>query len=626
MGPIYRVFSTGRRFVFQLPLIQITKMLLAMHAIVGILLLAVPNAAMAKKRLALIIGNDAYENVTPLQKAANDADTIGQTLAELGFKVTVAKNLARRDMNKSLQAFHSSVQEGDIALFFYAGHGVEIDGENYLLPTDVPNATNDQLEFIREESIRLNRILADLKAKKAGLNLVILDACRNNPFAGAAGRSLDGRRGLARISAPQGTFVMYSADVGEAALDRLNDEDSNPNSVFTRTLVPLMKKPGLDLVDTARETRRRVRNLALTVSHNQTPAYYDAVLGDFYFTTASLTPDQATTPPKDDLQDQLQVVDPKPKPPELKPPKKLTTPGPDDSIKLPAMVVTAGEKDLIRLWDAEKFKLMAELSGEKKLFSSVKFINNGRGLLVGGKDGSVVSYSLPSFKKTNAIYPDFEVSVFAQADDGTILIGGANGLLAAYDGNTLIERWRRQAHDGIVSPVLPRGNRVVSASEDGAVVVTDIKTGEEVSRTATFSGGKITDVVFINADIVAASHEKGVLAYINLVSGKVLNYFKAHDGWISSVDLSPTGSEIVTAGVKGSLRYWPIGTSSSLGSINAHSDVASGAKFMKSGQEQTLASVSFDGKLKFWESGTDRQVASLEHGPAILFFDYVSSP
>ena len=609
--------------MFRLSVIQTCRPGLLLHLLaVAVMVFATP--ALAERRLALVIGNDAYENVVPLRKAVNDAVTIGDTLSELGFEVTVAKNLARREMNKHLQAFHSTVNPGDVALFFYAGHGVEIDGENYLLPTDVPNATNDQLEFIREESIRLNRVLADLKAKKAGLNLVILDACRNNPFSGAAGRSLDGRRGLARISAPQGTFVMYSADVGEAALDRLSDDDANPNSVFTRTLVPLMKKPGLDLVDTARETRRRVRNLALSVSHNQTPAYYDAVLGDFYFTTASLTPDQANEAPKDSLKDQLQADEPKP--PQLQPKLETATPGQGESKALPAMVVTAGEKDLIRLWDAEKFELITELSGEKKLFSSLKFINKGRGLLVGGKDGSVVAYTLPSFKKTNAIYPDFEVSVFAQAEDGTIMIGSADGLLAAYDGTTLVERWRRQAHDGIVSPILPRGNQVVTASEDGAVVVTDVQSGEEISRTSTFSGGKITDIVFINANTVAASHEKGELAYINIASGKLLNVFKAHDGWISSVDLSPTGSEIVTAGVLGNLRYWPIGTAASLGSIKAHSDVASGAKFMKSGKAQTLASVSFDGTLKFWESGSDRQVAALEHGPAILFFDYISSP
>ena len=228
-----------------------------------------------------------------------------------------------------------------------------------------------------------------------------------------------------------------------------------------------------------------------------------------------------------------------------------------------------------------KGSLLAELTGEKKLFSSLKIINGGRALLVGGKDGSVVSYQLPEFKKTNAIYPNFEISVFAQTSDGTIMIGGAEGLLAAFDGVTLEEKWRRQAHDGIVSPILPHGDQVISASEDGAIAITDIESGEEVKRVRTFNGGKITDIVVINEHTLAAAHEKGRVAYIDLRTGKVLSSFKGHDGWVSSVDLAPDGSEIVTAGVNGNLHFFSLGQAHMTHSFRAHSDVASGAKFVR---------------------------------------------
>ena len=603
---------------------------LALPILAIFVLLLILTPARAQNRLALVMGNNAYENVAKLKKATNDAKGIGETLTNLGFEVTVATDSSRREMNRTLQTFNNSIDEGDIVLFFFAGHGVEIDGENYLLPIDVPDATSDQLEFIKAETIRLNTILQDLRAKKARLNLVILDACRNNPFSGAAGRSLGGRKGLARISAPQGTFVMYSADVGEAALDRLGDDDANPNSIFTRTLIPLMKTPGLDLVDTAREARRRVRKLALSVSHNQTPAYYDAVLGDFYFTSLdapnqsqnsangkNLNPPPTTKPVTPIIN--LALGDDN----ETSPSGERNVPALQADFNLPSLVVTAGEKDLIKVWDADNFKLIAELNGEKKVFSTLKLIDKGHSLLVAGEDGSVVSYSLPLFKKTNAFYPGFKVSVLAQAIDGTIMVGGSDGLLAAYDKTTLKEIWRRQAHDGIVSPILPLGNKVVTASEDGAVVTTDVRSGQETGRVQTFAGGKITDIAFINKTTIVAVHEKGKIAYINLATGRI-SVFQGHDGWISSVDVTPDGTAIVTAGVNGNLKYWTLGSTSPFYSIAAHSDVASAAKFLTADSGGKLVSAGFDGALRFWRENGDGKIGELEHGSAILHFDYFS--
>ncbi|MFK5978211.1 MAG: caspase family protein [Rhizobiaceae bacterium] len=606
--------------MFYLPLPLIKQILILPIVAVMVLLVSVP--VQAQRRLALVVGNDAYENITTLKKATNDARDIGDTLINLGFEVTTATNVSRREMNQTLQNFNNSIRADDIVLFFFAGHGVEIAGENYLLPIDVPDAKGDQLDFIKGETIRLNRVLEDLRARKAKLSLVILDACRNNPFTGSPGRSLGGKKGLARISAPQGTFVMYSADVGEAALDRLGDNDQNPNSIFTRTLIPLMKTPGIDLVDTAREARRQVRKLALSVSHNQTPAYYDAVLGDFYFTPSSGVIAQGKSAGEV-------------KPPEIKlalgngsdqenSGERLISPQPD-AVPLPAMVVTAGEKDLIKVWDADNFTLLAELSGEKKLFSTIKLIDKGRSLMVAGKDGSVVTYALPSFKKTNAFYPNFSVSVLTQANDGTILVGGNNGILAAYDGATLNEIWRRKAHDGIVSPILPIKEQIITASQDGAIVTTDVKTGREISRVHTIAGGKITDITFINETTIVAAHEKGEIAYIDLSNGQILSAFKAHGGWISSVDVTPDGAAIVTAGVNGNLKYWSLGGTTPIKSIPAHSDVASGAKFLKIITGKALASVGFDGALRFWQKN-GRRLAELKHGPAILYFDYISKP
>ncbi len=250
--------------------------------LVIVLLLAGGHAALAK-RVALVIGNDDYQEVVKLQKAGNDAKAMADALQSVGFEVVSATNLVRREMNFQLQTFYSKLEPGDEALFFYAGHGIEIAGRNYLLPTDIPSAKPGREDFIRSEAIPVDQILRSIRQRSTRVSIMILDACRDNPFPSEGTRSLGGSRGLARMPSPEGTFIMYSAGVGQTALDRLSDDDPHPNSVFTRNLVPLIKKPGVSLTRTARTVRRQVQQLATKVSHNQRPAYYDEVTGDFFF-------------------------------------------------------------------------------------------------------------------------------------------------------------------------------------------------------------------------------------------------------------------------------------------------------------------------------------------------------
>lgn len=255
-------------------------------------------AALASKRVALVVGNNNYENVTRLEKAENDATAMAEALRGRGFSVIVEHNLDRRGFNRQLQTFLSQLAPGDEALFFFAGHGVEIRGQNYLLPVDIPNAEPGQESFVKSEAIGVNYVLSEIGRRKVRLSLLILDACRNNPFKSQGTRSLGRTRGLGTMEAPpEGTFILYSAGFGQAALDRLSDSDPHPNSVFTRTLVPMLEKPGLKLSEAARQLRRQVMKLASTVSHEQRPAYYDEVLGDFYFTPPPVGDTDTAAPP-----------------------------------------------------------------------------------------------------------------------------------------------------------------------------------------------------------------------------------------------------------------------------------------------------------------------------------------
>lgn len=254
-----------------------------MAGLVAALLL--PSApASAEKRVAITIGIDAYDNLSrdqQLRKAVNDSRAVGAALSSVGFEVISGENVPRVEFNRVWQRFLNRIEPGDTVSVFFAGHGIEIGGSNFLLARDVPRATAGEDEFVKGETIALSRLLEDLRGRQPKVSVLILDACRNNPFQQAGGRSVGGSRGLARVEAPEGTFVMFSAGTGEAALDRLGDNDRESNSVYTRKLVPLLTQPGLSLPDMAQEVRRQVRELALTVRHRQTPAYYDEVVGRF---------------------------------------------------------------------------------------------------------------------------------------------------------------------------------------------------------------------------------------------------------------------------------------------------------------------------------------------------------
>lgn len=242
-----------------------------------------PSTVLAQDRYALVIGNDTYENVSVLQKARNDAEAVAAALSSTGFDVTILLDADRRELFRSLNTFVQRLQPGDEAVFYFAGHGVEVEGRNYLLPTNVPAMRPGEERLLTSESLAADDILADMQNSGARVSVLILDACRDNPFPSEGTRSLGRSSGLARLEPPEGAFIMFSAGTGQSALDGLSSDDPNPNSVFTRALLPLLTEPGLPIHQIARRLRREVQGLASSVGHSQRPAYYDEVTGDFFF-------------------------------------------------------------------------------------------------------------------------------------------------------------------------------------------------------------------------------------------------------------------------------------------------------------------------------------------------------
>lgn len=231
--------------------------------------------ASAGKRIALVIGNGAYQNAKPLKNPANDATVMAASLRELGFEVVSGVNLTQREMKQMMREFgrHLRAQNG-VGVFYYAGHGVQAKGHNYLVPVDAEVQSEADME---DAAVDMNYILGLMDDAQNTLNIVILDACRNNPFSGRSFRST--ADGLAQVKAPSGTLIAYAT-----APDNIASDGPGDNGLYTEELLKTMKVPGV-LVETM--FRRVAEQVSGRTSGRQEPWFSANVKGDFYFKAAA---------------------------------------------------------------------------------------------------------------------------------------------------------------------------------------------------------------------------------------------------------------------------------------------------------------------------------------------------
>lgn len=230
-------------------------------------------------RYALVIGNDSYQKIQALENAKEDARAMASNLDQLGYKTSLKLDLTEKQMRQELRSFKSQLRPGDEVTFYYAGHGVQIDSTNFLLPVDIAGDSEDQ---VKDEAISLQRVLDDMSEKKVKFTLALVDACRDNPFKGS-GRSIAKGRGLAPTTAATGQMIVFSAGTGQQALDKLGPNDKSKNGLFTRVFMTEMHKEGVSIDRIVRNVRSDVVALAKSVGHDQVPAIYDQVVGEFYF-------------------------------------------------------------------------------------------------------------------------------------------------------------------------------------------------------------------------------------------------------------------------------------------------------------------------------------------------------
>ncbi|MEZ5844232.1 MAG: caspase family protein [Hyphomicrobiaceae bacterium] len=254
--------------------------------------LAAHVAALAESRLALVIGNGAYTATTALANPANDARDVALALKKVGFDVIEVVDAGKGAMDRALRSFADRLATADVALFFYAGHGLQVGLQNYLVPVDAKLVRERDLEF---EAVRLEFVLRQMEIDREGkTTIVILDACRDNPLSRNLARSMGTRstavgQGLAAAATGLGTFIAYSTQPGNVALD-----GKGRNSPFSAALVRNITVKGRNLPATMIEVRKDV---VAATNGRQVPWDHSALTGDFYFLpgTGGATP--AASPP-----------------------------------------------------------------------------------------------------------------------------------------------------------------------------------------------------------------------------------------------------------------------------------------------------------------------------------------
>jgi hypothetical protein len=244
-------------------------------------------------RLALVIGNSAYQT-SPLKNPLNDAEDMAAALRNLGFKVILKKNADRRTMEDTIRFFGKQLRNGGIGLFYFAGHGVQVGSRNYLMPID---ARIESESDVRYEAVDAGRVLGKMEDAENQLNIVILDACRNNPYARTFRTD---QKGLARMDAPTGSLIAYATAPGEVAADGLER-----NGIFTKNLIQHMMTPNLSI----EQVLKRVRiDVARKTNGRQIPWESSSLMGDFYFNSSETVQTSELSSPADNEKKTLAAI------------------------------------------------------------------------------------------------------------------------------------------------------------------------------------------------------------------------------------------------------------------------------------------------------------------------------
>ena len=532
--------------------------------VVLIITLVVSLASEAQSRKALVVGVGEYHEVHDLPKTIADANAYEVVLAnDLGFEVTKLIDPTFDDFYNGLDTFLETIQKDDQVAFIFSGHGWSDGSQNYLALKDAPLKSSERI--LQRLSAAVNAdVLDEIRARNPSLVFAVIDACRNNPF------DL-GKKSVAKGLIPQqtipGTVVVYAAGANEEALERLNPSDENPNSVFTRTLLPKLKEPATPLMRIISEARDETDVLASSVSHQQRPAVYTDLSIDFCFAESC---------------------------PQLK--EALDEEKAKSNMFL-SNIFEAGSQEMFREENGDHTRSMLMAIYARKFSTSypaTSFVNLAR------------MHTENALLRVYTGHSDYVVSV-ALSEEGNLLATGSmdkTAKLWSTETRALLKSFEGHS-DSVLSVALSRdGKRLVTSSSDNTTKLWNTETGALLHSFEGHSDSVLSVALSEDGKRLATGSWDYSAKLWDTETGTLLQSFEGHSSPIFSVALSNDGERLVTGSSDNIAKLWDTETGKLLQTFEGHLGSVTSVALSEDGKR--LATGSWDGTARIWdiENGT----------------------
>jgi|GEM_PF-5419964 len=517
-----------------------------------------------QRRVAIVIGNAAYSGESALANPVNDANDMAATLEDLGFKVIKLLDGDKDQMNDKLEEFDDELKKGGVGVLYYAGHGIQHQGENYMIPVDARLKNPPDL---KREAIPVNKILDWMEYAQNDLNIVILDACRNDPFTRRWRRDYRGERpslavvpaGLANTNAIPESLIVYATSPGDYA-----EDGEGRNGTFTSHLLQHIRTEGLDVAVMLRRVRAGVKQ---ETGEKQIPWSASSITTEFSFNPGFPAP-----PPSTAEASPTPVAITNPTPSSFDYSLDYAIDGHSEYVKNVAItpdrkqLVSGSSDNTIKIWNLETGRLERNLTGHSDWVYSVAITPDGKQLVSGSLDDTIKIWNLSTGQLQRTLTGHF--------------------------------------FDVTSVAITPDGKQLVSGSSDNTIKIWNLSTGQ-LERTLTGHSSDVTSVAITpdGKQLVSGSSDNTIKIW-NLSTGRLERTLNGHSEHVTSVAITPDGKQLVSGSFDETIKIWNLSTGQLQRTLTGHSSIVTSVAI--TGDGKRLVSGSFDNTIKIWNLSTGR--------------------